>query len=262
MRRKLLFFDIDGTVVTSDHVVPESTRSALASAKDRGNLLFVNTGRPFRHIEPQIKKLPFDGFICSLGGHIVFRDSVLCHTAFTKAQCAAIRDMGLACGMTMIFESEEAVYFHMGDAPRESAQKEYNWLSSIGVPAYTDLFAEHFCFDKFVCWPKSSEDAKHFCDFFSEIFSVVHREHGMLEITCRGISKATGMHRLMDFFSISAKDTFAFGDGANDLPMLREAGTSVLMGNAPKELWTRADYVTDTIERDGLYNAMRQFDLV
>ena len=51
MNRKILFFDVDGTIVTSDHVVPESARAALKKAQSAGHILIINTGRPFRHNE-------------------------------------------------------------------------------------------------------------------------------------------------------------------------------------------------------------------
>lgn len=70
------------------------------------------------------------------------------------------------------------------------------------------------------------------------------------------------MKTVMQYLGVALKDSFAFGDGPNDLPMLREAGSSVLMGNAPQFLWKEADYVTAPITKDGLALALEHFGLI
>ena len=84
----------------------------------------------------------------------------------------------------------------------------------------------------------------------------------MLEAVRRGLSKAGAMTLVTERLGARTEDTFAFGDGANDLPMLRAAGTSVLLGNAPRELWPEADYVSAPIEEDGLARALEHFGLI
>lgn len=84
----------------------------------------------------------------------------------------------------------------------------------------------------------------------------------MMEVVQKGQSKAQGMKIVLRQLGFTAEDAFAFGDGANDLPMLREAGTSVLMGNAPRELWKEADYVTAPITENGLAKALKHFGLI
>ncbi len=261
MQRKILFFDVDGTIVTGDHVIPKSAGRALAAAMEAGHLLFVNTGRPYLHVEPQIKALPMSGFICSLGGHILFRGETLGARASSPEESREVRDAGYGCGMDMLFESEQAVWFDRR-CSNPHGTREFAWLQSIGVPGRDDTFREDFFFDKFVCWPRENGEPDRFEAMFRDRRTFIHREHDMMEVVLRGLSKAGGMRRVMELLGISREDTFAFGDGANDLPMLREAGTAVLMGNAPRSLWGEADYVAPTIHEDGLYRAMEHFDLL
>ena len=261
VKKKILFFVVDGTIVTGDHVIPESARSALSAAMDAGHILFVNTGRPYLHVEPQIKALPMSGFICSLGGHILFQGEDLCHTSFSPEESREIRDAGCDCAMDMLFESEEAVWFDRR-CRNEQGAREFAWLKSIGVPGYDDSFREDFAFDKFVCWPGENGDPERFEAMFRDRLTFIHREHSMREVVRRGLSKADGMRVAMERLGIPREDTFAFGDGANDLPMLRMAGTSILMGNAPKELWHEADFVTAPIWEDGLRRGMEHYGLL
>ena len=261
MKKKLLFFDVDGTIVTGDHVIPDSARKALADAVDAGHILFVNTGRPYLHVEPQIKALPMSGFICSLGGHILFHGEDLFHATIPPEECREIRDAGYGCRMDMLFESEEAVWYDRR-CRNEHGTREFRWLQSIGVPARDDTFREDFKFDKFVCWPGENAEADRFESMFRDRFTFIPREYSMREVVLRGLSKADGMRIAMERLGMAREDVFAFGDGANDLPMLRMAGTSVLMGNAPEELWGEADFVSSTIWEDGLYKAMEHFGLL
>ena len=54
----------------------------------------------------------------------------------------------------------------------------------------------------------------------------------------------------------------AFGDGGNDMTMLRAAGTSVAMGNALDKVKAHADYVTTSVDEDGIRNALKHFGII
>ena len=67
---------------------------------------------------------------------------------------------------------------------------------------------------------------------------------------------------MLAHFGIPASDTMAFGDGGNDIEMLRFAGVGVAMGNAGEEVRLAADYVTDDVDHDGIQNALRRFGVI
>ena len=54
----------------------------------------------------------------------------------------------------------------------------------------------------------------------------------------------------------------AFGDNGNDIPMFLKAGLSICMGNGSDEVKRIADYVTDNIWDDGLYNALKYYKFI
>ena len=99
MEKKLLFFDIDGTIITANHAIPESARFALQRAMERGHILMINTGRPYRHIDPAILTLPMSGYVCAIGGFILLDGRILRHKTLPSELCAEIRDTGYACGI-------------------------------------------------------------------------------------------------------------------------------------------------------------------
>ena len=81
------------------------------------------------------------------------------------------------------------------------------------------------------------------------------------EITIRGITKARGMERALDYYGIDRENSVGFGDAFNDLEMMEYAGIGVAMGNARDEVKEAADYVTDHIDRDGIAKAVEKLGL-
>ena len=77
--KSIIFFDIDGTIVTEDEraVIPESTREAIKETRKIGNLTFINSGRTAFNISPKVKELGFDGYICGCGTYIEYGGKVL-----------------------------------------------------------------------------------------------------------------------------------------------------------------------------------------
>ena len=83
-----------------------------------------------------------------------------------------------------------------------------------------------------------------------------------IDIIPKGGGKSTGMQAFLDEHGLERSETMAFGDGENDIDMLKYAGIGVAMGNAWPSTKKAADYVTDDIDEDGLYNALKHFELI
>ena len=83
-----------------------------------------------------------------------------------------------------------------------------------------------------------------------------------VDINAEGVNKGAGVHSFADYLGIDISETMALGDGGNDIPMLRTAGIGIAMGNATDEVKIHADYVTDHIDNDGLYKALKHFELI
>ena len=82
------------------------------------------------------------------------------------------------------------------------------------------------------------------------------------DIIARGNSKSTGIDKVLEYFDINLKDTMAFGDGGNDIPMLKHVATGIAMGNAEPHVKAVADYVTTSVDEDGIANALKHFGLI
>jgi hydroxymethylpyrimidine pyrophosphatase-like HAD family hydrolase len=82
------------------------------------------------------------------------------------------------------------------------------------------------------------------------------------DINLKGDLKADGVRILMDYFKIKSEDIYAFGDGINDVSMIKLAGHGIAMGNACEELKSVADYITDNVDDNGIINALKHFKLI
>ena len=82
------------------------------------------------------------------------------------------------------------------------------------------------------------------------------------DVNVAGIDKATGMEEFMRSYGFSAAEVAAFGDGGNDVAMLRAAGAGVAMGNACDEALAAADYVTASVDDDGIRRALEHFGVI
>ena len=82
------------------------------------------------------------------------------------------------------------------------------------------------------------------------------------DITAKGDTKQKGIDEIIRYFDIRLEDTMAFGDGGNDISMLRHAAIGVAMGQAEKDVKAAADYVTAPIDEDGISKAMKHFGII
>ena len=82
------------------------------------------------------------------------------------------------------------------------------------------------------------------------------------DVVPKGSSKAIGIDHIIAHYGIALEETMAFGDGGNDIPMLRHAGIGVALGNASDEVKASADWVTTSVDEDGIMNALRHFGVI
>lgn len=259
---KLIFFDVDGTIITEDHRIPDSAVQAIHAAQAKGNLCIVNTGRPFAHLEPAVTAIGFDGYICSCGQYILLGDRCLLHERANPELSRAIVELVRRCNMEAIYEAEEGIFYDL-TRPMENPHvaDSFRRYRELGFDVTANIDAPGFQFDKFCAYPRSGGDLEQFTAFVSQHFHIIHREHGLLEMVKLGCSKETGIRLVTEALGCQPQDCYAIGDSTNDIPMLRCVPHSIAMGHAPGELKALASYVTDGIEQDGLAKALTHFDL-
>mgnify|MGYP003376761647 CR=1 FL=1 len=261
--KKMLFFDIDGTLITEgSHILPISAREALKNVQQQGHLIFINTGRTYFNIPDYIQSIGFDGYICGCGTYIRLHDQVLLSHTIPHETCVEIVSVLRDCNVSAMFEGTDGLFFDytrpaFGDLARIQARfggETFQISQSWDRP---DLV-----FDKLVIWRDSRCDFDTFYRYITKDFTYIDRGDGFGEIVPKGFSKASGIRFLQDHLNISLDQCYAFGDSANDLPMLEYVIHSVAMGNSIDGLAEKTEYVTTHIEQDGIANALRHYGII
>lgn len=264
---KLIFFDVDGTIVTeheSLRIIPESTKTAIRQLQANGHYCFVNTGRALSEIDDTILNLGMDGFICGCGTYIFHKKDVIFEHHIPHELGNRILAAFKECKLEWILEGYQTLYYsteeyttHIGDFLEEHQNVFSLAFHRVPPHKWFDLDFDKFC----VCTTPNSDFAT-FQKTFEKELTFIDRGNEFYEVVPAGCSKASGMQVLMDYFNIPKEDTIAIGDSTNDLPMLSYAGTSIAMGNSPKIVCDASTFVTDTVLEDGLYNAFDQLGLL
>jgi hypothetical protein len=265
--KKLILFDIDGTIITDgegERIIPDSVLTTLHTLRKNGHLCFINTGRAFAEVDKQIRSLPFDGYICGCGTYIEYQGNVLLsHTIPFEEGNRLIRTMD-SCRLEWLLEGTNAVYYsardyrtHIGDF-----KAEHQILIPDAFHSVTPDEAVNLSFDKFCICLDNDSDFPQFYQLYQNKLTFIDRGNSFYEIVPKGFSKASGIAFLENHFDIPHEDTIAVGDSTNDLPMLNYAAYSIAMGNGTKQLFDVVDYVTDSVLDDGILHAMQHLKLI
>ena len=110
-----------------------------------------------------------------------------------------------------------------------------------------------FCEDEYV---------SEFIKLTGDVLSYSRLNNYGYDVYAKDQTKATGIIHLIEYLNIKREDTIAFGDGHNDSEMIQYCNIGIAMGNAIQKVKDVSDYITDDIDNDGIYNAMKKFNLI
>lgn len=285
--KKYIFFDIDGTILTREGKVPESTKRALKKAQENGHEIFINTGR-CRNIIPEVlDELNFDGLVCGTGAHAEYHGKDIFNHSFSKDQINRVLKICEDHDIAIIMSSAKECVASSKDLPifielfsdGKIKAEDFKGIEDIedspllksmlpividddksgyydNHPGVSDLIFMNSPFTVFELNNMVGDDINVGKASFKE------PDDYSGEITLGNYTKASGINSLLEKIGAENKNSIAIGDGFNDVDMLREAGFSIAMGNSPQEIKDIADYVTDDISVDGIYNALQHFEII
>lgn len=259
---KAIFFDIDGTLVSSrSKFLSDRLLADLTALRERGIKIFLSTGRALQDLERtgMLRGAQFDGYVTINGQFCCDRDG----TPFRdrpiglddmRGAYQAMRDNS---GIPALLEGNgESWLTQINDRVREI----YEFLHTEPYPVCPLeqlLSGRVYQFVPFV----TPEEERPFLDAMP---GCIHtRWHPMgVDLMPGDGGKDVGVQAAMARYGLERKEIMAFGDGENDMPMLRLAGTAVAMGNADVPVKELADYVTGGVDEDGVSQALRHFGLL
>ena len=275
---KYLFLDIDGTLYSPKlGKIPESAEEALRKARNKGHKVFLCTGRSLAEVSNYLN-YAVDGFILGAGAMVYAEGKLIMDQPLAKEDVTKIKHLIASMNMGYSLEGSAGAYCN------EKGYRLLEWYLSGGSddPAERKRGCEESCTYTEEHGDEECDRIYKMCAFHEEWNPLypelaakleepyiltktmeLAEEHFCIgEVTNREITKASGVMAVLDYYHASAEDAYAFGDSANDLPMFQACGYSVAMGNSTPETKEAADYITDDILENGIYNAFVYLNLI
>lgn len=258
--KKAVFFDIDGTLWDRQMNIPESTLKAIRQLRENGIYTFICTGRaPAFLVNPKLKALELDGILAGCGTYVSFHGEELLCKYLEPELIQKTLEILRSHDMAVVLEGKDYEYAD------KMVQKDpyYPILKKELGDTLLDVD------DCYMQWKANKFSATIMGDNYMEAIHMLEEWYLMIQhdgVVCEGVpkgfSKASGIQFICDKLGIAREDTYAFGDSANDKEMLEYVGCGIAMGNGTQAAKSVADYVTDNLEDDGIYNACLHFGLI
>lgn len=258
---KAVFFDVDGTLVSfKTHKVSQGTLDAIKQMQAKNIKVFVATGRhpSILYLGNNVDEIKFDGFV-TLNGQYCFTDKneVIYEKHICKEDIESIvkfiKENDITCGFV---EDKEMYLNQITDSVR-------NVLNSVNlpIPLITDI-SRAIHGKVFQLNPYISVD---FQDKFMEAMPNCEATRWsplFIDVIPAGGGKHVAIEKIMDYYGYSRDEIMAFGDGGNDKTMIMAAGIGIAMGNANEDVKEVADYVTASVDDEGVVKALKYFNII
>ena len=259
-----VFFDVDGTLLNSEHKMLESTKEVLRKLEEKGIPYAIASARGPASILPLFEQFDFRAPMVSFNGALVYdiNENVIKSTGMEKEEAAEVIDFVENHSPDVLLNYYSYFNWMVKDAehPRIIAEEGIAGEKAISLTVRESDFDE---FHQIYCLgsPEDIDELeKALVAKYPDLYIAKSSPVDVL-INRKGISKARGMEILAENQGWDTSSTVAFGDGFNDKEMLEHAKYSFAMGNAPEDLKQYAKTVTDTNDNDGIYKAMKSLGL-
>ena len=253
MKKRLLFLDLDGTLLNDAKEITPGNRQALERTLQRGHGVIITTGRPLKSALEQARRLGLDKpgcYVIAYNGAVVYdwgkQDQVFAR-ALTKDSVIPVFEKANELGEHIqTYDSFEVLVEKRGD---DEAVRRYckmvNMTHRVIGDIRTDLKEDPIkClvinYEKKDGLLKMQEWIRGNMPQMDCFFSCEQ----LLEVVPRGMNKGEAVKMLCKLLNVEIENAVACGDAANDLAMLKAAGIGVAMRNGTDEVKAVADYIT------------------
>ena len=261
MKKTLLFFDIDGTLAMNDSdnrcIIPDSVTRSLALLKDKGHFIAACTGRQAAFVHDLFPGI-FDAVVANSGNYVECEGKPIFESVMDRKQSDHFIELFRRFHICVALVSKDKVFVACYEEP-DINRILNNYMKGTKIIFDCDDYQDVLMFDLFF---HDREEYLNLKPYFTEDMIVNVHEDILLPVDVSiGNDKGSGVRRIIDHFDGECI-SYGFGDGYNDISLIKAADIGVAMGNSVDELKKAADYVTDDIDKDGVYKALIHFGLL
>ena len=247
---KAIFFDIDGTILDGHNGIPKSTQIALVKLREKGIKTIICTGRGYSEAKP-LNLEGFDDYIL-LNGQICYDD---------KDNIVSKKPIKDKEKLIELFNSKKFPFGLIDEKETYlNCIDDYVKLVHDSINLTMPVVKEYDGGDIYQALAYGK--VKDYIEKELPDFLAVSWHFDGVDIVPKDSGKDKGIIEYCKLRNIDIKDTMSFGDGDNDREMLKTTGIGVAMGNAIDSVKVVADYITDRIDEDGIYNALVHFGVI
>lgn len=258
MNRKYIFFDIDNTLVShagGTHIPPQ-TLEAVHLLRENGHVPAIATGRGAFLTRPTAQKFSIDTMVCSGGAQVISAGKTIFEAWLSDSAFRSfMRTVELYPLETAAADDDFLYYDTADDETRKyfASQAGYDCVKNID-----EAKRAHVCY--IMMGAPLDGDCGIFTSPPDDVF--LENMHSFVEARPAGTSKWRGIETMMKHIGADIDDVITFGDGPNDVDMLRSAPLGIAVGNACDEARAAADIVCDDIDSGGILTACRELGLI
>lgn len=277
---KIVFLDVDGTLIDYETKLPASAAKAVDLARANGHKVYICTGCSKAEIE-QRNLCDLDGMIGGNGAYVEDDGKVVMHQGLSKEDVKHIVDWcnerhlgfyleansGMYCNDYMLEQGPETMIKYAqgkGADLSHATESAYQFVNSFIHLQGEDLYRDDVNKISFIL--SSYQDHLDSKEEFPHLIANTWGGKGEValygDLGPTGITKRHAIEVLLDYLGADKKDTISFGDAKIDLSMFECCAFNVAMGNGGEEIKAAADYITTDVNDDGLYNAFKYLKLI
>lgn len=265
--RKAIFLDIDGTLIdwyNDLHHMTSEVKTAIKKLQEKGHVVFIASGRPLAFIHQEFLNFGFDGFILMNGSLVIYHDKVLFEEKLDEQMVYEMVENLDKYHFEYILESTKYSYM------KEDFQqlKEFYGLLSEDNPnlIYTNEIKKEYLNSiykiEMVHFGNNEESIEYGKSLNNENYVCLHNPSlKTFEFNARHNSKGSAILKVLEELNIPVENSYAFGDGENDIEMLSVVHCGIAMDNASENVKKYADKICDNVLKDGVAQGIYDYIL-
>ena len=262
--KKAVFLDIDGTILNCNNgmlSITPAVKQAINMLKSKGHYVFIATGRPFAFLGQEILNFGFSGFVLNNGSNVIINNETIYKDYMDKKFVKECMEMFEKNHIQYILEDEKYSYM------QSKFEDYYKFYASIGISneyIKSNYSLQDINILKIEMLCKTKQISSLCYDFIrkNKDYDFDHSiNKKFFELFSKNNTKASGILKVLNYLNIPIENSYAFGDGKNDIEMLSTVGCGIAMGNSSNEVKKHAKHVTHSVNDDGVAHGIYKYIL-